>query len=310
MPGTDRQTAGKGEIFLDHVGWFLPDLEQSLEVFQALGFILTPTSIHGHRDPKTDELIRVGSANRLAMLPLGYLEFLMPVAGTDTPVSRHMRTALGAHTGVHLAAFNVPDAEAEARAVAARGIDVMPTTHLRRDVETEDGGTAEAAFTVIRAELGSLPEGRLQSVTHHTPQHVWQPRHIAGNGISGLTDVLWSSPDPKASAARLSAYTGRPARQSGRGWVIALDRGALTVMPPEEAAAATGLTGLPPDWPTDQPKIAAIGLSGDPNQLASIAASARIPTQERGQALIIPATAAAGAALVVRTPTANEEGVA
>ena len=306
MPNIDAQTAGEGEIFLDHVGWFLPDLEQSLEVFQALDLVLTPKSIHGHQDPETGERHLVGSANRLAMLPLGYLEFLMPVEGTDTPVSRHMRTALDAYQGVHLVAFNVADAEAEARAIVARGIDVMPTTHLRRDVETVDGGTAEAAFTVIRAELGSLAEGRLQSLTHHTPQHVWQPRHVTANGLSGLTDVVWSSPDPKGSAARLSAYTGRPAQHQGDTSVIQLDRGKLAVMTPADVAGMVGPTGLP----TDRPVIAAIGFSGDPDLVASIAASAQIPTREDGQALIIPATAAAGAALIVRAPATNGDGSA
>ena len=304
MPETDRQLATKGEIFLDHVGWFLPDLEQSLDVFQALDFVFTPKSIHGHQDPESGERVLVGSANRLAMLQSGYLEFLMPVDGIDTPVARHMRTALDAYRGLHLVAFNVEDAEEEARSVVARGIDLMPTTHLRRDVETEDGGTAEAAFTVIRAQLGSVPEGRLQSVTHHTPQHVWQSRHIADNGIIGLTEVIWSSPDPKTSAARLSTYAGRPARQEGDAWVIRLDRGQLTVMPATSAATIVGETNLP----ADRPAIAAIGLSGDPSRVASISASRQIPTRDHGQALIIPE--AAGAALVVRAPETNETGVA
>lgn len=301
MQENDRQTADQGEIYLDHVGWFLPDLDRSLEVFQALGFVLTPKSIHGHQDPETGQRHLVGSANRLAMLGLGYLEFLMPVAGTDTPVSRHMRTALEAYTGVHLVAFNVADAEAEARAIVERGIGVMPTTHLRRDVETEDDGTAEAAFTVIRAQLGSLPEGRLQSLTHHTPQHVWQPRHIADNGITGLTEVIWSSPDPESSAARLSAYTGRPAKREGDATVIRLDRGKLTVAGPEVAQSLAGQTGLPPDHPA----IVAIGFAGDPDRMASIAALANIQTRDQGGALLVPASSAAGAALIVRPNTTN-----
>lgn len=231
----------------------------------------------------------------------------MPVEGTDTPVARHMRSALDAYTGVHLVAFNVADAEAEAEALAARGIGVMPTTHLRRNVETEDGGTAEAAFTVVRAELGSLPEGRLQSVTHHTPQHVWQPRHIADNGICGLSEVIWSSADPEGSADRLSFYTGRPAHRDGDAWAIELDRGRLTVMVPTDAAAATGLSETPVDWPSDRPMIAAIGFSGDPHRVATIAASAGVEARDNGDALVIPATAAAGAALVIRAPSDQTE---
>ncbi|MFK7944569.1 MAG: VOC family protein [Paracoccaceae bacterium] len=294
MHNTRRQTAGQGEIFLDHVGWFLPDLDCSLEIFTALGFVLTAKSVHGHQDPATGERHLVGSANRLAMLSLGYLEHLMPVEGTDTPVSRHMRRALDVRQGVHLVAFNVADAEAEAKAVTARGIGVMPTTHLRREVSTADGGTAEAAFTVIRAELGCLPEGRLQSVTHHTPEHVWQPRHVAVNGVSGLSEVIWSSPDPDASAARLSSYTGRPAEPVGDAMVIRLDRGHLTIANPEAVSASTGVFVAP----SDQPCIAAIGFEGDPQRLAATAAAAGVPTRDHGDALVIPDIA--GVALMVR----------
>ena len=96
---------GPGEIYLDHVGWYVPDLDEVARVFGKLGFPLTPIALHGDKDPNTGEVIPQGSANRLAMLEHGYLEFLTDVEGTDTPVSRHMRDRMDQYIGVHLTAF-------------------------------------------------------------------------------------------------------------------------------------------------------------------------------------------------------------
>src|SRR5690606_12873148 len=147
-------------------------MAQATTVFEQLGFPLTPYAVHGDRDPETGELKPVGTANRLAILERGYLEILTPVEGVDTPVTRHMRAALAHHTGVHLLAFSVQDADATGREIAGRGFSLQPTVHLKRQAEAEDGAQAEAAFTVVRAAFEHFPEARVQVLTHHTPEHV------------------------------------------------------------------------------------------------------------------------------------------
>ena len=42
----ETQTPGSNEIYLDHVGWFVPDMDEASEVFQRLGFPLTPFTVH------------------------------------------------------------------------------------------------------------------------------------------------------------------------------------------------------------------------------------------------------------------------
>jgi len=256
MTSWDRQVPAPGEVFLDHVGWMVPDIDAAARAFARLGFPLTPYSLHGNRDPASGRVVPQGSANRLAVLERGYLEILTPVAGADSPVARHLRDSIARYVGVHLVAFTVADAEAEARRLAAAGFDLQPTVNLRRTAEGADGTEVEVAFTVIRAAFGSIPEGRIQTLTHLTPEHVWQPRYVArDNGLVALAEALFAVPDPLESAQRLACFTGRPAAATADGAAVALDRGRLSFLTPDGVAGrCAGLVAPPP------PSIAALGF--------------------------------------------------
>lgn len=252
-----RQTPGEGEIFLDHVAWFVPDIDAASEAFTRLGFPLTPYSVHGDRDPDTGELKPTGSANRLMMLPIGYLEILIAVDGIDSYVTQHLKACLARYTGVHLVAFTVADGEAEGRRLAEEGFDILPTVNLRRTVEAADGSETEVAFTVIRPRLGSIPEGRLQTISHLTPEHMWQERYIArDNGIEGIDEVIFVVEDEQESVERLQRYTKRSAVKDGE-WVIPLDRGRIRIALPDAASRLLG--GSVPD----APGVAAVCFTGD-----------------------------------------------
>lgn len=290
------QLPAAGEIFLDHVGWYVPDLDAVGRTFSRLGFRLTPTALHGDRDPQSGALIPQGSANRLAVLERGYLEFLGAVPGTDTPVSHHLRDEMARYIGVHLTAFTVPDAAAEEARLAALGFELQPLVNLRRGVEAADGSQAEAAFTVLRAAFGSIPEGRMQTLTHHTPEHVWQDRFItAENAVAGLAGVIYAVDDPAESAARLSAFTARPATGEGSGKVIALDRGWLRFCRPRDLTDMFGLRGIRP------PAVAGIGVtSRDLAQTRSFLSAQGLGfLRDEPERLVIGPEDAAGCALIV-----------
>lgn len=294
--GADQLPAA-GEIFLDHVGWYVPDLDRVVQGFGRLGFPLTPYAVHGDRDPETGAIVPQGSANRLAVLETGYLEFLTAVEGTDTKVSRHLRDETDRYVGVHLTAFTVADAHAEAERLRQDGFHLQDTVNLRRTIEGADGTDVEVAFTVVRAAFGSIAEGRVQVLTHHTPEHVWQKRYIAEkNAVIGLTEVVFSVPDPAASAARLAKFTARPAVDLNPGKSIALDRGRLSFFTPEALAASLGI-----EAPHIVPATAAIGLaSSDLAQTRDFLAyqGVALASDEAGRLIVAPDDAL-GCALII-----------
>ena len=56
---------------------------------------------------------------------------------------------------------------------------------------------------------GVHPEGRIQVLTQHTPEHMWQRRYVKNdNGIIGLRGVMLVVDDPSEVKQRLGRFTG------------------------------------------------------------------------------------------------------
>lgn len=226
------------EVTLDHSGHFVADATAARRALEDLGFTVTPFSAQVQPDPETGAERLTGTGNVCVMLPAGYLELLVHTA--DTPIGREFSAALGRRAGLHLLAFGVADAAARHRELVEAGVEMRPLVHFARAVETIDGHRT-AAFTVARMVAGTMPEGRVQILTHHDEAAMWQPRWTRHrNGAQALQAILVSAPDPREAAARFARLLGRVPVETGAGLRIALDRGAVEFLPEE---AATHLIG-------------------------------------------------------------------
>ncbi len=256
MTTLTRQTPGSGQIFLDHVGWFVPDMDVAARAFEKLGFTLTPFSVHGDRDPVTGDLKPLGTANRLVMLEEGYLEILTLHGGVTNPSVERMKTSMARHVGVHLIAMTVADSLAEAKRLEKEAFALNPTINLRRQIEAQDGTQVEVAFTVIRPKEGVHPEGRIQVLTQHTPEHMWQPRYVKNdNAITALRGVMLVVDDPREAEQRLGRFTARAAQERPDHRLIKLDRGHLRIFKRAEAESYLGGLQVPA-----APAMAALGF--------------------------------------------------
>ena len=219
----DRQLPLGEEIFLDHVGHFVRDPAAAGRALARAGFAPTPVSVQVNSDGTP-----TGTGNITAMFSRGYMEVLFKTA--DTPLGLEFQAALAGHSGVHLAAFSVADAEGAHRRLAAAGFAMRPLVQFQRPVDTVRG-PGVAAFTVVRLERGAMAEGRIQILAHRTEDTVWQPRWLVHpNGAQGLVDLVVVSPDPGEAAGRFVRFTGRKARATEFGQAIALDRGQVQLI--------------------------------------------------------------------------------
>jgi hypothetical protein len=249
----DRQLPSGDQIFLDHVGHFVRDADAASRALTRAGFAPTPTSIQVHPDAAGGTR-PTGTGNVTAMFRRGYAEVLFKTA--DTPLAREFDAMLDQRAGLHLAAFAVADAAKARERLAASGFRVRDLAHMSRPVQSA-AGAATAAFTIARVAPDVMPEGRIQMLTHHTEQMVWQPRWLSHpNSAVGLIDVMIAVADVEEAAQRFARFTGRAATpRPGGSAVIRLDRGGIYLISHERITRR-----LPEVVITKLPFIAAYAL--------------------------------------------------
>jgi hypothetical protein len=217
MKTPDRQRPPPGELFLDHVSHFVPDLDAAARVLEELGFVVTAESRQ-----QTDEG-PVGASNRCVMLEDGYIELLTPTH--DTPAARRMRESIERFVGVHLACFGTPDAEGEHRRLAAHGFAPQPMVELRRELQGK-----QVRFKVARPEAGRMPEGRVQFVEQLTPEAIWTEKNLAhANAVTGLEALYVVAGDVADTAARWAEFAGMLPRRDGDQVCLETSRGRVCI---------------------------------------------------------------------------------
>ncbi len=193
MTAAERQRPPPGELYLDHLGHFVPDLDAAAAVWEKLGFKVTPTSVHQVSGKPA------GTSNRCVMLEEGYLELLAPTL--DTPNAQRVRDRMKRFVGLHLACFGTPTAADEHARLAAHGFEPDPVVNLERKLDTGES----VRFSVVYVPPAKMPEGRVQYCEHLTPQQVWRDGFV---NPFRLRAVYVVADDPEEAAARWGRFGG------------------------------------------------------------------------------------------------------
>lgn len=193
MAVADSQRPPPGELCLDHLAHFVPDLGAAAAVWENLGFAVTPVSHHEVGGKPA------GTSNRCVMFEQGYLEILAPTL--DTPNAQRVRDRMKRFVGVHLACFGTPTAAAERERLAAQGFEPEPVVHLERKIETGDS----VRFSVVYVPPGKMAEGRVQYCEHLTPRQVWREGFV---NPFRLRAVYVVADEPEEVAARWGRFGG------------------------------------------------------------------------------------------------------
>ena len=296
-PEHEPQTPSGSEVFLDHVGWFVPDMDELAGAMERLGFILTPFVAQQNADPNGAEPVLTGTCNRCAMMHRGYLEFLTAVPGEETPLSQQLAASLDRYHGLHLVAFTIDDSAGAHERLSAGGFTPQDPVHLRRPLTLGDGRQAEVAFTVLRVPPEKMPEGRIQMLRQETPDLVWQENIIArDNGIIALGGVILCVDNVNEASNRFSRFVGKDIEGTSDYRSLSLDRGRLGFATAKELTER--LPGL--NVPTT-PFIATVCLkSGNFDKTRSFLTKAEISTSRLSDhALLVSPEEACGAGIII-----------
>ena len=234
MAWIDRQSPEGDEIFYDHIGYFVHDLDNVGVRMEKLGFQVSATNIQYNEDA-AGELQRTHTSNKLVKLNLGFIEML--AATGKSPLADQLENMLARYQGLHVIALTNADIEATAARLAASGIDMQDPAHLRRKVMV-NGEETLMVFTVCRVRPGTYNEGRLQILTNHTPENFWLPGDMDhANGADTLTDLLICVDDVEEAINRYETFLGTDAITMMGLRTLDLARGRFHFVTPEQAQA-------------------------------------------------------------------------
>ena len=272
-----RQRPPAGELYLDHLAHFVPDLGAAAAVWEKLGFAVTPISVHNVSGKPA------GTSNRCVMLEDGYLELLAPTA--DTPNAQRVRDRMKRFVGVHLACFGTPDAAAEHARLGAHGFEPEPVVSLERKIETGES----VRFSVVYVSPEKMPEGRVQYCEHLTPRQVWREGFVNPFRLSAVYVV---ADDPEEVAARWGRFGGLlPRPEDG---FVRLDTARGRVVIGTKSSLSKVFGNVPP-----APALAGYALScSDPEAFAARCSKAGMKV--RGNVVTLPA--ALGGAWLLESP--------
>jgi hypothetical protein len=240
------QVPAHGELTLDHIAHFVPDMDAASTALARLGFTLTPFSAQSHRLTPDGPLVPAGTGNRCVMLERGYLEFL--TAFGESSVADQLRAAMRRYIGVHLVAFGTAAPQADHARLAREGFQPLEPVALQRPIGTESGERT-ARFSVVRVPPASMPEGRIQYCEQRTPGFLWQPRWLDhANGAVALDAVTLCVADVHEAAARYARFTGLAAESAGRWRVLRTSRGTLAFGSRETVEGELGIAAPALPW--------------------------------------------------------------
>jgi hypothetical protein len=186
------------KVTLDHVGVAVRDLAQAYAAYTALGFSLTPLSVHSGKSP-SGEVQPFGSANHCAMLKMGYLE-LIGIVDPSRPSS--VAPFLKSRHGGFITALGCNDADEAYRRARQHFESAQRPVLLQRPVDTLTGEPAMAQFHNML--LGdAFPESRVLMIEHLTRHLLWRPDHMSHtNGVTAIVGAEFLVQNPSEAAER------------------------------------------------------------------------------------------------------------
>ena len=244
-----NQRPSPGDLCLDHVAHFVPDLDAAARDLEKLGLVVTPESAHRTQHGPA------GTSNRCLMLEQGYVEILAPTnrKNEDTPNAQRVRERMQRFVGVHLCCFGTGDPAAERARLAAHGFEPEPMVNLARNLQ--DG--TPVRFNVVYVPPAKMPEGRIQYCEHLTETNLWRKEWV--NPGLRLEAAFVVAEDPAEAAGRWARFSGALPRRDGEFIELRLARGRIVI---GSRAAMARLLGEAPA----PPALAGYALSGKPGE--------------------------------------------
>lgn len=223
----------KGDIdILHHVGLVVRDLDAAIAIYERLGFMFSPLSMHRIALKPGAPLEPAGTGNRCAIFQKNFLEVVAHIIKDkyDFGIPEFLKR----YEGLHIICFGADDMTTVHGRVTRESVPASDIIHLERNIDTPEGERMMQADCIHFAK-GENPEGLIQAAQHLTSQYVLQPRYMNHrNGAVALTEVIVCVEAPDTVQAKYERYTGRRGERRGPARVVELPYSLVTIVAPDD----------------------------------------------------------------------------
>jgi catechol 2,3-dioxygenase-like lactoylglutathione lyase family enzyme len=267
---------------LDHAVIAVRDLDAAAEVFERLGFVLTPKGHHAEW----------GTLNRCAMFGADYIELLAAHGeGAEADRVRAFVANGDGLLGVSLASNN---GAAAAECLRAGGLEVPVARSLSRKLD--DGKGTTLMFSEIPLPVGATPGVPSRIVQHITAERERNPQWLEhGNTACGIASVTAIVDEPPALTPAWDVVFGpHSAVLTDDTVTVHTGRGLIYLTRPDE------LTQLHPEAELDElppaPAIVALAVRvADTDRAAAVLKANKVEfSRDREGTVRIPPSEACG----------------
>ncbi|WP_328388123.1 VOC family protein [Nocardia sp. NBC_00416] len=216
---------------IDHSVLYTTDMNTTAATYEALGFTLSPLSMHMGSNRPGGERKPMGAGNRCALFGRTYLEIL-GLFGDGSVDPWNIRPLIAEYEGLHGNSFGCVDAERTEKRLRAAGLSVSGVLPLQRDVDTPTG-VQTARFQAIHLDRSLTPEGLIHVAYHLTPELLHQARYLEhANGATHLHSVLLvvADADVEATVARYALILDVEPVAEGQLHVLPLPLGRVEIL--------------------------------------------------------------------------------
>lgn len=246
----------KGPLGLEHPLVVSEDLDALADRYRAMGFAPTRKGYHPW-----------GTGTQLVLFPDNFIELmgiedrsLIDEPGeTGFRFGRFIDDQLNRREGIAMIALHSDDAEADAAAVTARGIEPDGVVNFRRAVTLPDGTLDEAVVTLAMLIDWDRPQLSHFICQQHRPEFVWVPEWMQHpNGANAITRVVYTAAEPYALWRRFAGIWDEDALHDlGNSFSVKTAGGELLVLDRPSAEARFAPVQMPYGW-RDAPCAVAI----------------------------------------------------
>lgn len=261
---------------IDHVVLAVRDLDAAAQVYEALGFTLTPRAYHEDRMGTSNRLAQFVGKNFIELLEVDRPDRLAPHDVSQTPpvfsFGAHNKAAVAGRAGLSMLVFAGDDARADIAAFAAADVPTYAPFDFERQARLPDGQEVTVSFTLAFATSPDMPEIAFLVCQNRAPEHFWKPAFQQhANGATGIKAVYIASSNPERDGTFVGRLFGGKVTAAAGGLHVACGADQeVRVLRPEAIAQRDASFSPAADG---NPRLAGIALGCAPADRQTVPAS-------------------------------------